>query len=426
LPPPGDGWVAQSVAQSPGGPTHVLVTDTEAEHVPGCNMAFRKSALDAIAGFDHRFRTAGDDVDICWRLRDRGWTLGFSAAAVVWHHRRNSVRAYWRQQVGYGRAEALLERKWPERYNGAGHVAWAGRLYGPTSLAPRRGRIYQGVWGTAAYQSLYHGGPTWLAMLPTMPEWTLLVLALAALAVLGAFWMPLQYLALPALTLAAGASLGHAVWAALHAPLREPRPADRARMRLVIAWLHLVQPVACLWGRLGSGLTLWRAHGPSAWALPRAREFTTWSEDWHPPPERLAALERAFRADGFVVARGGAWDRWDLAIHGGALGGARLRMAVEEHGAGRQLARVRVWPQWSPGAGVTAAIAATLAAGAALADVHGVAGVLGATLVALALVALRDCAAALGVVARVVAMPETERSAVPAETVATLPEARSA
>ncbi|HEY3188829.1 MAG TPA: glycosyltransferase, partial [Solirubrobacteraceae bacterium] len=167
LAPPGDGWIAEAVAHAPGGPTHVLVGDTEAEHIPGCNMAFRKSALEAVGGFDHRFRTAGDDVDICWRLRDRGWTLGFSAAALVWHHRRNSARAYWRQQVGYGRAEALLERKWPARYNSLGHAAWAGRLYGPSSLAPRRGRMYQGVWGTAAYQSLYDGGPRWLTALPT-------------------------------------------------------------------------------------------------------------------------------------------------------------------------------------------------------------------------------------------------------------------
>src|SRR5260221_10124466 len=60
---------------------------------------------------------AGDDVDVCWRLQQRGWTLGFSPAAMVWHHRRNSVRAYWRQQKNYAKAEALLEKKWPEKYN---------------------------------------------------------------------------------------------------------------------------------------------------------------------------------------------------------------------------------------------------------------------------------------------------------------------
>ena len=50
--PPDDDWVAQCVARSPGGPTHVLLDDRVAEHVPGCNMAFRRDALMAVGGFN--------------------------------------------------------------------------------------------------------------------------------------------------------------------------------------------------------------------------------------------------------------------------------------------------------------------------------------------------------------------------------------
>src|SRR5262249_17882657 len=45
---PEDGFVAQCVDHAPGNPTHVLITDLEAEHLPGCNMAFRKSCLQAV------------------------------------------------------------------------------------------------------------------------------------------------------------------------------------------------------------------------------------------------------------------------------------------------------------------------------------------------------------------------------------------
>ena len=83
VPPPGDGPIAECVANAPGGPVHVLLSDREAEHIPGCNMAFRKTCLEAIGGFDPQFRTAGDDVDVCWRLQERGWTLGFHPAAMV-------------------------------------------------------------------------------------------------------------------------------------------------------------------------------------------------------------------------------------------------------------------------------------------------------------------------------------------------------
>jgi O-antigen biosynthesis protein len=121
--PPGDGLIAECVASAPGGPIHVLIDDREAEHVPGCNMAFRREALEAIGGFDPRFRTAGDDVDVCWRLAEQGRSIGFSPAAMVWHHRRDSIRAYWNQQRGYGRAESLLEQKWPDKYNQLGHIS---------------------------------------------------------------------------------------------------------------------------------------------------------------------------------------------------------------------------------------------------------------------------------------------------------------
>src|SRR5437762_13716168 len=115
--PQEDNWIAKCVFRSPGGPTQVMFDDRYAEHIPGCNMSFRKSALLTVGGFDPIFRKAADDVDICWRLLENGYRLGFSPSALVWHHRRPSVRAYWRQQVGYGYSEALLERKMPNKFN---------------------------------------------------------------------------------------------------------------------------------------------------------------------------------------------------------------------------------------------------------------------------------------------------------------------
>jgi GT2 family glycosyltransferase len=111
--PPEDSAVATAVMASPGGPAHVMLNDREAEHIPGCNMAFYKQALEAIGGFDPAFTKAGDDVDICWRLQQAGVKIGFSPAAFVWHYRRSTVIAYLKQQDGYGEAEALLVRKHP-------------------------------------------------------------------------------------------------------------------------------------------------------------------------------------------------------------------------------------------------------------------------------------------------------------------------
>src|SRR5256884_1059337 len=76
----------------------------------------------------------------------------------------------------------MLEGKWPEKYNGVGHVRWTGRMYGsglPYILGWRRARVYHGVWGAAPFQSLYEPAPTLLASLPQMPEWHLMTAMLA-------------------------------------------------------------------------------------------------------------------------------------------------------------------------------------------------------------------------------------------------------
>jgi glycosyltransferase involved in cell wall biosynthesis len=397
--PPSDApLVADCVANAPGGPIHVLLSDREAEHLPGCNMAFRRAALQAVGGFDARFRVAGDDVDLCWRLQDRGWTLGFAPAAMVWHHRRRTVRGYWKQQVGYGRAEAMLERKWPDRYNGGGHVQWTGRIYGDGLLQPilpPPGRIYGGVWGTAPFQRLYQPAPGMLRSLPLMPEWYLGVALLLALSLVGLLWPPLL-LALPLATAGVLAQLGQALRGGMRACFRRPMPPTAvAARRALTAALHLLQPLARLRGRLSHGISPWRRRGVRGMALPGPRVLSAWSEGWRDPADRLRTLDHALRRQRAVVAHGGDTDTWDLEVRDGTLGSVRLRMGVEEHGAGRQLVRLRAWPRPS---GVALALAfglLLLAAGAAADAAWAATAILGVAAMGLLLRISNDCAAAL-------------------------------
>jgi GT2 family glycosyltransferase len=139
---------------APGAPTHVMLDDLTAEHLPGCHLSVKKSAFDDIHGFDPIFHTAGDDVDFCWRLRKAGFTLGFSGASFVWHHRRATPWKYLKQQMGYGRAEALLFKKHPQRFSEGG-IRWEGCVYRGVALGIEPGDfIYSGPTGEAPYQSL--------------------------------------------------------------------------------------------------------------------------------------------------------------------------------------------------------------------------------------------------------------------------------
>jgi O-antigen biosynthesis protein len=367
--PPGDGSIAECVVNAPGGPVHVLLSDTEAEHIPGCNMAFRKTHLQAIGGFDPAFRTAGDDVDVCWRIQQRGWKIGFCAAAMVWHHRRNSVRTYWKQQQGYGKAEAQLERKWPEKYNAVGHIKWAGQLYGKglTRMLGRRQRIYHGPWGRAPFQSLHESTPSLLTVLPTMPEWYVVVLGLGGLSALSLLW-PKLIAVLPFFVLAASATIGQAILSAAQASFPSAPRSRLTRLKLYVltAVLHLLQPLARLWGRARHGLTAFRLRGPRGMMFPFPRKNTLWSENWRSPEEALGSLALSLRKDGAVLVHGGHCDRWDLEARGGTLGAARLFMTVEEHGAGKQLFRFRCWPQFSPEGVIGIILLTALTVGAAL------------------------------------------------------------
>ena len=404
IPPPDEGHVARCVSAAPGGPVHVLVTDREAEHIPGCNMAFRKTALDAVGGFDPRFRIAGDDVDLCWRLQDAGETIGFSPGAVVYHRRRDSIRSYVRQQYEYGKAEALLERKWPSRHNRGGYLSWTGRVYGKGigSGRHRREKINYGPWGTGLFQTVYQPPPGVLGLMPLLPEVYLALAILGVLAVLGALWSPLL-IALPVLGLVASGLIA----AALRGSSAGTSAVGgsylaRVRTRGLISVLFLVQPLARLAGRLRHVRAPWRRRASYVSGVPRIRQFAIWSEQWRAQKDRVLELEHRLIREGAVVRRGSAFDRWDLDVRVGTLSAARLRTAVEEHGRGRQMMRIRAWPKpWLAGLAATA-LFASLTIAAWFEDAVAAAAILALGTAALAALGALDCSAAMGVVSSIV------------------------
>jgi hypothetical protein len=123
--------------------------------------------------------------------------------------------------------------------------------------------------------------------------------------------------------------------------------------------LHLVQPIARLRGRLEHGLAPWRVRGTRRRLWRLLRVTSIWREAWKAPEARLESMHAALVQAGSVTARGGDYDDWDLEVRGGLLGGARLRLAVEEHGAGKQMLRSRTWMR------VSRSVTALAAAGAA-------------------------------------------------------------
>jgi O-antigen biosynthesis protein len=302
--------VERAVGLCPGGAQEVLVSPERAEHVPGCNMAFRRSDLERVGGFDPVYRTAGDDVDVCWKLLDSGREIAFAAAAQVRHHRRGTVRGFLRQQRGYGRAERLLASPHRDRFNGLGQARWQGFLYGGSRLLPRllRPVVYTGWMGLAPFQPVIRHrsarlGAWVAATLPLIAVGGALGVALAAT---SRWWLLLP-------GLAALVMLGYGIGTALAAPLGH-RVERRVATRALVGVLHVAQPFARTWGRL-TGRT-----GPA-----RSRTSASWSGNraaW------LADLERELRRTRLKVDVGGQGRTWDLRVTAAGLVSARVTTAV--------------------------------------------------------------------------------------------------
>lgn len=344
LPPPEDSLVPSAVAVSPGGPTHVLLNDEVAEHIPGCNMAFRKSALEEINSFDPVFRAAGDDVDLCWRLQNQGYQIGFSPTALVWHFRRNTVKAYLNQQRGYGKAEAQLYFKHPYRFNLFGQSRWLGRIYGDLSsfFLSRRPVIYSGAFGRGLFQTMYEPPSSLMAFLPLTLEWNLVaaLLLIAALIGGGSMWFG----AIPLLM--------SVWWCATSAAQARIDPRFQGlRARLLIALLVYLGPLVRSFERYR-----WRIRGltgvepiqfaetgqqPEIGWRERAFRLAYWSEQGVEKETLLYGLVEFLLPRKYLLALDQGWSDWDLEVSRGIWSKAQVKFAAENHGGQKRLLRVQ-------------------------------------------------------------------------------------
>jgi GT2 family glycosyltransferase len=348
--PPEDSAVAAAVMVSPGGPAHVMLDDRQAEHIPGCNMAFYKWALAGVGGFDPNFTRAGDDVDICWRLQQAGCKIGFSPAAFVWHYRRSNVGAYLRQQRGYGEAEALLVRKHPEYFNSFGGSIWRGRIYTPAKFGVllRAPIIYHGVFGSAPFQTLYAAGPALLLMLCTTLEYHVLITL--PLWVLSVTFHPLLPLAITSLLI----SLGVCAAAGMQASL--PKNKMRWWSRPLVALLFFLQPIVRGWERYAGRLRLRPLAGPSRETLDSVtlrdggeslREARYWTDQRVERAYFVVRIIEELNRRGWPNRSDIGWSEFDVEIYGNRWSHLQLTTAAEDHPRGRQLIRCRLRARWS-------------------------------------------------------------------------------
>jgi len=348
--PPDDSAIAAAVMASPGGPTHVMLDDRTAEHVPGCNMAFWKWALDGVGGFDPVFHRAGDDVDLCWRILRRGWRIGFAPAGFVWHHRRATVGDYLKQQAGYGEAEALLVAKHPEHFNALGNAIWRGRICtrNPATFPWRHPVIHHGIFASGLFQTLYT--PAADGILPffsSIEYHAVVALPLLILATgIGPLW-PLALLAwiLPPILCVLTA-------------VRSTVPSDRRCWwsRLLVALLYYLQPLVRGSARFRTHLSVRddvpevpdslearsRVYGDGS-----AREREYWSSPWRERQEWIERILNELERHHWRCRPDAGWSRFDLAIFGSRWAWLEFVTVAEANRDRSQTLRARLRPRWT-------------------------------------------------------------------------------
>jgi hypothetical protein len=309
------------------------------------------------------------------------------------------VANFWKQQVNYGRAEADLERKWPGKYNALGHAIWEGRLYckGLSTFLEGRRRIYHGVWGEALFQRVYHLPPTFLSSLPMMPEWNASMIGLTAAVLVGLAWRPLLLISLPILVLCQIFALQQAarhVTRTVIPGLGSKPLSTRLRLRLLLAFLYRIQPLARFVGRYTHGLVPWRLRGVSGFVVPWRRLVDVPMKRWRVAGDWLGDLQNKLSAGGATVMRGGDFDGWDLQLRGGLLGGVQLRLMAEDLEYGCQLLRFRVTPRFGRFALILMAAFSLLGAFARFGREPTLAATFGMIALLVTLTAVRECGAA--------------------------------
>ncbi|MDP9253967.1 MAG: glycosyltransferase [Verrucomicrobiota bacterium] len=343
--PPAQNWIQACVAAAPGGPSHVLLTDTVAEHIPGCNMAWYRWAFENAGGFDPEYHKAGDDVDFCWRVQQDGRIIAFSPTAIVWHHRRFTLRAFLNQQEGYGEAESMLRFKHLVYFGATGTAKWRGQIYG----APRftwfisRPIIYHGVFGEGFFQSMYPTPQSDVAGYLSSIEWFALTVFLFGLGIFLPALRIVPYLMF-------GGTLCVALSHMLHARIESRF--DTMAARLLVMCLAFVQPLVRGWSRYFTWLHFKRtprtviktherfpAHAKSGRNL---RRRVYWSENGKDRHHLLGSILTLLEEEDWRYSADTGWNEWDIQIYGNFWWSMTLQTVTEYHGSLKCLTRARL------------------------------------------------------------------------------------
>jgi mycofactocin glycosyltransferase len=103
-------------------------------YAQSANCAVRRDAFLRVGGFNE-FARAGEDADLCFRLRAEGWAIEPRPDAVVEHRSRTTVPGLLAQLVRHGSGAGWLQSEYPGSFPPPSVLGMSARLLGSVRRA---------------------------------------------------------------------------------------------------------------------------------------------------------------------------------------------------------------------------------------------------------------------------------------------------
>ena len=105
------GYMQETLLGSGASPQSYRMAKTKIDTIsaPNCNAIYRRKVV-AQERYDNNFGV-GEDGELNYRLRRKGYKFAFTPNAIVWHHRVNTFKKLVNKMFSYGKAMAKMTRK---------------------------------------------------------------------------------------------------------------------------------------------------------------------------------------------------------------------------------------------------------------------------------------------------------------------------
>lgn len=132
---------------------HIQDLPSTSPYFEGCNIFYRKEALESAGGFDEEINWWGEDTALGWEVLRRGWARADGTRAVAVHDVSNRGWAWWFNSAWLERNLIRLAAEYPEFRRSAfwrpwafhQHDVWTAVAIGSLVLSARRPSAVIGI-----------------------------------------------------------------------------------------------------------------------------------------------------------------------------------------------------------------------------------------------------------------------------------------